>query len=157
MCLATLPTVPTDANAVNITLDFLAAGRAIFTVANPTGESYTYRVSRSEPSGEYSKPAWFVGLLTGPDNEHDYTYVGRYDPDMGTLSLTQASRFGGDSKPVKVFRWVVATLAAGRSFPAGYTVQHCGRCGRCARTLTTPRSLEIGIGPECERKMMGGK
>lgn len=88
MCLATLPTATADPHAVNITLDFIQAGRAIFTVANPTGESYTFRVSKSEPSGEYSKPAWFVGLLTGPDNEHDYTCVGRYDPDMGTLTLT---------------------------------------------------------------------
>jgi hypothetical protein len=36
---------------------------------------------------------------------------------------------------------------------ATYTVQLSKRCLRCNRTLTTPESLERGIGPECANIM----
>jgi len=40
------------------------------------------------------------------------------------------------------------------SIPHGYTVELARACLRCGRKLTTPRSLESGIGPECRNRPM---
>lgn len=142
---------------INITSDFVFAGRATFTVANASGEHLTFRVRRSEPRDGYDRPAFWAYVLTGPDNENDYTYLGRLD-ESGRVTLTNASRFTADARPVRVLSWAIGVLIGRNRLPAGYTIQHDGCCGRCGRTLTTPASLETGIGPECAKllaKMIG--
>ena len=37
-----------------------------------------FRVSHKEGSDRFP-PAWFLSMLTGPDNESDYSYVGMLD------------------------------------------------------------------------------
>lgn len=141
-----------------ITADFVTAGEAIFTVQNPAGEHYTYQVSRCE-SEQYGE-TFFVRVLTGPDNTSDYTYLGVLDRRTGDVRLTGKSRLTEDARPVKVIRWAMRKVwAASRgndgaaSLPEGYRIRHDGRCGRCGKTLTHPRSLTTGLGPECEREI----
>jgi hypothetical protein len=129
---------------------FFEGGRAVFTVANGKGEHYTYRIGRSKP-----EQPLFVGLLTGPNNEADYTYMGIYAPETGSVRLTAKSKFTPDTKPVKVIQWAVKVIREGKPLPEGYSVQHEGRCCRCGRTLTDPLSIERGIGPECWEKTGG--
>lgn len=126
---------------------FFEGGRAVFTVSNGQGEHYTYRIGRSKED----QPL-FVGLLTGPNNEQDYTYMGIYSPDTGSVRLTQKSKYTPDSKPVKVIQWAINTVRNGKTLPSGYSIQHEGRCCRCGRTLTDPTSIQLGIGPECREK-----
>jgi len=59
----------------NLKKNFLTAGKAIFTVSNPTGTRYTFKVSK--PRDKEDCP-FFVSLLTGPDNWANYTYMGIY-------------------------------------------------------------------------------
>ena len=137
--------------ANDIGRDFILGGKAIFTVANPTGEHYTFQVNRKdpEPGSQFgNQPTFFVKLLTGPDNGSDYTYLGLLTP-AGAVKLTRASRFTDETKPVRVIRWAVGLLFGGKALPAGYAIHHEGRCGRCARRLTVPESVESGFGPEC--------
>jgi hypothetical protein len=131
---------------------FITAGKAIFTVANPAGKRYTYRIKHRGPQNGYG-PAWFVSVLTGPDNTSSYTYMGMLDPATGEVRLTAKSKFGGDSLPVKVVRWALGVLWAEKPVPEGYKVCHEGKCGRCGRTLTVPESVESGIGPECKKHL----
>lgn len=139
----------------NIGADFILGGKAIFTVANPTGEHYTFKVNRKDPDPKSDYPdsgvVFFVSLLTGPDNGSDYTYMGMVNPDRSNLwvRLTRASRYTADSKPVRVINWALGLLSKGQDLPAGYTIHHEGRCGRCGRRLTVPESVESGFGPEC--------
>lgn len=126
---------------------FFEGGRAVFTVANNQGEHYTYRIGHSRED----QPL-FVGLLTGPNNEQDYTYMGIYSPDTGNIRLTGKSKYTPDSKPVKVIQWAVNVVRSGKPLPEGYSIQHEGRCCRCGRTLTDPTSISLGIGPECREK-----
>jgi hypothetical protein len=128
---------------------FFEAGHAIFTVSNDNGDHYTYRVSKPD-----SKKPFFVSLLTGPDNLSDYTYLGTYNPIDHRLYITKASKMHIDSTPVRVFMWAVQRVVSGQALPPGYAIYHEGRCCRCGRRLTTPESIEAGIGPECSR--MGG-
>jgi hypothetical protein len=135
-----------------ITKTFILAGKAIFTIANgkpaPLAADYTYRVSH-KAGRDGRGDIYFVGLLTGSDNESDYTYVGVLDTDRGAIRLTAKSVYTADSKPVVAFNWAVGRIFAGRDIPAPATALHAGRCGKCARLLTVPESIELGLGPEC--------
>lgn len=132
-----------------ITREFLTAGRAIFTVSNPKGERYTFRARRETKA--VRGDLFDVGLLTGPDNESSYQRVCRLYGDNLKIGW-RGGPFPPESKPFKVFKWVVGLLQANKLPPAGYAIQHAGRCGRCGRLLTVPESIESGLGPECSKK-----
>lgn len=126
-----------------LSADFFEGGKAIFTVSNPSGEYYTYRISHKKGM------PFFVSLLTGADNTSDYTYLGVYVPQHHSVVLTDKSKYTEDTKPVRVIRWAIKRVVSGEDLPLGYGIQHEGRCCRCGRMLTTPESIEQGIGPEC--------
>jgi hypothetical protein len=126
---------------------FFSAGRAIFTVDNGKGTHYTFRIGRREETQPF-----FVGLLTGPCNESNYTYMGIYNPDNHDVRLTPKSKYNNDTQPVKVIRWALKQISEGKPLPEGYSIKHEGKCCRCGRTLTDPTSIELGIGPECREK-----
>ena len=90
---------------------------------------------------------WFVQLLTGSDNESDYTFFGTIFAD-GSFRLSRKSPIGPDAPSVKGFDWIWRHLQAG-NLPETVEVHHEGRCGRCGRALTVPESIESGFGPEC--------
>lgn len=135
-----------------LTKDFITAGRAIFTVQSRTGEHVTYRVQHKEGNGRFP-PAWFVSVLSGPDNTKDYVFLGLLSTETGNVRLTGKSRFTDDSRPVRVLRWALRRVWNDLPFPDGYSIHHEGRCGKCGRVLTVPESIESGIGPECARQM----
>lgn len=129
---------------------FITAGDAIFTVASPD-RHFTYRVTKREPdpNSRYTTPAYFVSLLTGSDNENDYTYMGMLEASSGRVYLTKASKYNAQSTPFKVVNWGLGLVWRGRPAPDGYSIHHEGRCGRCGRTLTHPESIVTGFGPDC--------
>ena len=137
-----------------VTRQFILAGRAIFTVSNPKGERYTYRVTYSKGNDRYP-PCWFIALLTGPNNEDDYTYMGKIDAEMGEVVLTAKSAYPKDAMPVRVANFGLMVAYGKRTLPDGYAIHHEGMCGRCGRLLTVPSSVDSGFGPECI-KMVGG-
>lgn len=139
------------------TKTLLTAGKATFTLEGPlkTGGEvrYTYRIDRVE-GGKYGT-TYYVKVLTGPDNESDYTYLGVYDP-AGGVRLTKASRFAADTRPVAVFRRFAAVVGANEEAKfasAGWTVHWSNRCQRCGRPLTVPASVDSRIGPDCAEAM----
>jgi len=137
-----------------VSVAFLLAGKATFTVSNPKGERYTYRVSKVQDPGR--KPVWFVGLLTGPQNESDYSYLGMVVTQGSRLTVktTLRSKLKADAKPVAVLAWALRVIGAKGSYtpPQGYSILHSGHCGRCGRLLTVPESIALGLGPECAGK-----
>lgn len=136
-----------------VSLGFVLSGRAIFTVSNDRGEHYTYRVVKRRGPPPPGRPAddtiRFVQLLAGPDNTHDYSYLGIYDQRTDQVRLTLKSSQASNSKPVLVFNWAMKVIVGKARLPDGYAIEHAGRCGRCGRLLTTPESLALGLGPEC--------
>lgn len=136
-----------------ISKEFILAGKAIFTVKSVSGEYYTYQVTKKEATERY-KASYFISLLTGPDNETDYTYLGMLNPVTFLAYPTRASKFTTESKPFRVLDWALKQIWNNTSLPEGYAIYHEGRCCRCGRTLTVPESIESGIGPECA-KIMG--
>ena len=151
---------------------FVLAGNAVFTVSNPHGQRYTYRVRtgkcrcggspactlcRGDGKLRHFKTKevmYFVQLLTGPDNDASYTYLGMMRPEsVPMFTLTAKSKMRQDSQPVRVVQWAFNVLKLEKPIPEGYTIQHAGKCGKCGRTLTVPESIETGLGPVCAGRM----
>lgn len=130
---------------------FALAGRAVFTLrSRKTGARFTYRVEITDRAkfknlGE----AWFVSVLTGPDNGQDYKYMGyvRRTPTGWELKKQKPAA----ASSWDALRYVFGALNAQRLDVAFTNLEawHEGRCGKCARALTVPESIESGIGPVC--------
>lgn len=136
-----------ELTAADVTVRFMLAGHAYVTFQSErTGTRFTYRITQGEPR---NAPApHFVAVLTGPDH---YEYLG---PIFGrkVYSHGRKSRVGHDAPSAKAFTWCWAKLSAGR-MPTTLAVYHEGRCGACGRRLTTPESIETGLGPICAKKV----
>lgn len=132
---------------------FILAGKAIFTVCNDKGEHFTYKVVSKDDRYKQGQKVYFASLLTGPDNESSYTYMGLLNSEKLSLVPTKGSKIGSGSKSAKVFRWALQVISGRSTLPSGYDIKHAGRCCRCGRTLTEPESIEIGIGPHCAQLM----
>jgi len=130
-------------------LTALLAGNATFTIHNDKGTHFTYRVKHAGRGGALDRTSpLFVSVLTGPCNETAYTYAGIVGTD-GSVRLTQKSGFKDDSLSIRVLRHFLSLLRNGGFIPEGYGIHHEGKCLRCGRKLTTPESVERGLGPEC--------
>ncbi len=128
---------------------FFAGGNAHFTVENPAGERYTFRVRMARDGKIY-----FLSLLTGSDNNTDYTYLAVYQPQDGQVRKTRKSP--SKSQPIEIAQWAFDVVWGRLPLKPGYSILHEGRCCRCGRRLTVPESIRTGIGPECAEKMPGG-
>lgn len=146
MVIETVSTTPVFGLARNPihSADFFKGGNALFTISNPNGEHFTYKIRKPDRDSPY-----FVSLLSGPDNENSYTYIGIFEPGPFDLRLTKMSKVKFDTKSVKVLRWALTIFRNGSKPPPGYAVQHEGKCCKCGRTLTTPESINRGMGPDC--------
>lgn len=130
-----------------VTVKFMLAGNAYVTFQSArTGTRFTYRVVKSDHTGEPNdrRPTHFVSVLTGPDN---YEYLGCiYGRTM--YSHGRKSRVAVDAPSNVALTWVWRRLSGGSMHPE-LDVYHEGRCGKCGRRLTTPESIESGLGPVC--------
>jgi hypothetical protein len=124
-------------------LEFVFGGRARFTlVSKATGNRKTFKVTQAKDSDDM----FFASLLTGSDNEADYSYLGFIKrPAVGLIA-------GSKGRPTnvayKALDWTLRHLDAG-DMPEQLEFWHEGRCARCSRALTDPASIERGFGPEC--------
>lgn len=129
-----------------VSFEFFLGGRALFTVSNGS-EHRTFKITSKEL--EDGRTLYFAALLTGPDNESSYTYMGMFNPKQAKVFPTRKSTFSADSQPMKIINWSLQMIRGEKELPAGYSIRHEGKCCRCGRTLTDPVSIELGIGPTC--------
>lgn len=129
--------------------DYVLAGNAIITLESGiTGKHFTYKITRSKNDDNL----YFIKSLRGLDNCNDYTYIGCYYADSG--------HFHPDKKykGIETYGWPKSLQAINFLFktidyiPDKLRVYHNGRCCVCGRILTTPESIEKGVGPECEKR-----
>lgn len=122
---------------------FALAGKARFTLRSKrTGVRFTFKVTQKGEGAPH-----FVSLLTGSNNEADYAFLGTVFEGK-TFKLSPKSRIGAGAPSAKAFAWLWLGLGQG-VLSEQVEVWHEGRCGRCNRLLTTPESVERGLGPEC--------
>lgn len=125
---------------------YVLAGNATVTlVSGETNNRFTYKIKRHENKPEL----YFVNLLHGPDNESDYRYVGCYYSDTHEFHPVKTYRDRPNFTWPPSMRAINFLFARLYTKPDNFHVYHEGRCGRCGRKLTTPESIERGLGPEC--------
>lgn len=132
---------------------FVLAGNARFTiVSRRTGARFTYRIRAKKDA---DSPTFFVAVLTGPDNEADYEFLGTLFGEGGERGFFHGkkSRIARGAPSAKAFAWFWHRIAK-RLDLEQCEVWHLSHCGRCGRDLTTPESIALGIGPDCA-EMMG--
>src|SRR5438067_12198077 len=129
---------------MNDPLRFILAGNALFTVENAaTGNRFTFKVRQPDED----KPH-FVSVLTGPDNEHSYSFLGTIF-DGSRYRHGRRSRISQEAQSARAFDWLFQQLSVRSALPSQVRLCHCGKCGRCGTTLTVPESVDSGFGPEC--------
>lgn len=137
------------------TPEWFLAGKAQFTVSNGQGQHYSYEIVKKED--RKGNNVWFLTLLSGPDNNRDFQYVGLVGRD-GSVKLTRNSKVSADAKSYKVAVWALKQVWTGKTLPDGYEINHKGRCGRCGRELTrpegvSPKGYRFGYGETCYKAL----
>lgn len=125
---------------------FMLAGKATVTLRSvKTGTRFTYRITQSDDGNCH-----FVGLLTGPNNQQDYKYIGRIARGVFWIGrkVPRPGDLDRDTPSVKAFDWTWRLLASD-VMPQKLEVWHEGYCGRCGLPLTVPESIAAGYGPTC--------
>jgi hypothetical protein len=152
------PLIP-PANIPKLTSLFLLAGKALFTVTNPKGDHYTFKVRKvvSEwPVGSGTMSTSYFVSVKASGGVYPYRYIGLLNADTGGIKCTAKSEFIVGTKEYNVAAWACGVVINMKNMPDGYKIEHAGKCGRCGLTLTDPESIERGIGPDCWATM-GGK
>lgn len=127
-----------------IALKYIFGGNCYTTFLNTNSNNrFTYKVTLSKKD----KSIYYICVLTGPDI---YTYVGFYK--NGEYFHSPKSSIGIEAQSVKVFNWVIFNLTK-KTLPNFIEIWHDGRCGKCGKQLTVPKSVEIGIGPDCAKRL----
>jgi Family of unknown function (DUF6011) len=135
-------------------LTFILAGNSTVTlVSKKTGTRFTYRVRVAKSDTDAQSDLYFVGLLRGPNNENDYSYLGRIAKGRVYIGrkVPKPGDVGRDAPSAIAFDYMWQHLERG-NIPPLLEIWHEGRCGRCNRKLTVPSSIAAGIGPECALK-----
>lgn len=123
---------------------FIRAGRAVFTIQSArTGTHFTYRVTEGEVRGDRPAPV-FASVLIAPEV---WAYLGVISA-AGDLYATAKSRVWPGAPSFDALFWFLRQLERDE-LPKSVVFRHEGRCGRCARALTTPASVDTGLGPDC--------
>jgi len=131
---------------------FLLGGKAEFTIINEKSKNkYTYRFIRNESN----KTVYFIRIVY--ENGKDY-YIGYFTIAGEPVSIPQTPRISNkiddaDRQAFEIISWLIQILYRQNRMPIGCEIQHNGRCSVCNRTLTNPKYVEIGIGPECLSKL----
>lgn len=137
---------------------YLQAGKATVTlVSKKTGARFTYRVTtpKDRETGEPVKDGTLmVGVLSGPNNNADYQWLGRVSRDIFWVGRKnpRPGEIRKDAPSARAFDWTWRMLLRG-TIPSDLEVWHEGSCGRCGRKLTVPASVARGFGPECAGKL----
>lgn len=139
-----------DVSTINA---FAFAGNATISLrSSKTGARYTYKIQRAKPSNEGQDERelpLFVKLLTGTDNENDFSFIGTIFPrNPSRLTTSRKAFVPATSQCFKAFAWWLTHIGDER-----VEVWHEDRCGRCGRKLTVPESIATGLGPHCAKRM----
>jgi hypothetical protein len=133
-------------------LKFMRAGKAIMTIeSKKTQKHFTFRFKTPKNVNEDTPikdiPIW-VSVLTNSDNETGYEFIGTIFGDKYFHS--KKSRISTEALSVVSFNyWFKGLVTNNANRLNMLALYHAGHCMRCGRKLTTPESIELGVGPVC--------
>jgi hypothetical protein len=125
-------------------VESIATPNGTITVENPgSGDHRTFKISTQPDSAKFAPGKRIVSLLTGPSNTEDFTAFG-FVEDNGRITLWSKYRTPHYQKLAFLLEKPEQASAKW-----GMSYLWAARCRRCNRTLTTPDSVNTGIGPNC--------
>lgn len=123
---------------------------------NKTGDHRTFKISTQPDDASFAPGQRIIELLIGENNETDYKGFGFVTED----GIKVWKRFQGTKDQASLHEkyaqmvWSMGTLGTASPYLAkGLELFLTKNCLRCNRKLTTPESIERGIGPECAAKL----
>ena len=127
-----------------------------YTIENTkTKEHRTFQIKTQKEGAKFAPGKRLVALLSGPDNEADYTGFAFID-DKGIMVWSKKRGSLAGRSPYEWYAnmlWSLATEGEKSSwYVKGYRLLSEATCLRCNRTLTEPESLRTGLGPVCGRR-----
>ena len=151
----------TQLSSPGLVRQFILGGNATFSLQNADGSHVTYKVKSNKKNKDkfwttnnQDKSLYFVSVLTGPNNDSDFQYLGllKLFPIDGFYHFegTKGSRIGRDAPSYKLFKQLWIGIEQQCRIPSVIQFYHEGQCCICGRKLTVPESIAKGIGPECE-------
>jgi len=91
---------------------YLTAGNATFTISNEkTGNRFTFKVSAHK-----EQPLFFVNVLTGSNNETDYTNIGIINEQFNFFR-SKRSPISASSITFKAFNWLWSCITKNIDLP----------------------------------------
>ncbi len=134
--------------------NFIFAGNSTFTVVNEiTGNRFTFKVRNSNyktPEPKTPSDIFYVSVLTGQDNNSAYTFLGTFFGGKNELYRhSPKSKITNLANSNKVVDWFFNYFLKSPNKYSTIKVYHSGKCGKCGKKLTTPESVESGLGPYC--------
>jgi len=115
------------------------------TLKNPaTGNHRTFQIRTQPDDSKFAPGQRIVALMDGPDNVNSYRPFG-FISESGWINLWRKHRES------KTFQTYAHMLRDPNHWEENHSIEylHEGRCRICNRKLTTPDSVESGIGPVC--------
>jgi hypothetical protein len=129
---------------VQVTQVNVLTHNGVFTVKSlRTGEHRTFQIRTQPKDSSFAPGKRVVALLSGPDNTSDYTGFGFVESD--TIYVWRSKRNGLYERYARMLLRLAEYIRDG-----DVEVYAATRCRVCNRQLTTPESVESGIGPVCE-------
>jgi len=125
---------------------FITGGKAEFTVQNVVSNNHlTFSISKDKV-----KPHFYVNVCY---SYVQYIYIGLLVINDGKYSFIKSKRLQDskeDSTSVKVIEYMIKYYLNSDDGHNNLAFYHHGRCCKCGRPLTTPESIQKGIGPFCD-------
>lgn len=126
----------------------IATHNGEITMRNPeTGGHRTVRIKTQAADANFAPGERIISLLVGSDNTSDYQGFG-FVKDDGRVIVWK--RYRGNGTPSAHQRLALMVQYPDHYEALGVEYMFSTRCRVCNRKLTTPESIESGIGPICE-------
>lgn len=138
-----------------LSIELPVVQNGVYTIENTaTGEHRTFKIKTQSNDATFAPGERVISLLTGPNNESDYKGFGFVDNNDIRIWRSRRAASPHYEQYAKAL-WSLATLGAESPYSRkGYRLHLEGRCVMCNRRLTTPESIQYGIGPVCAEKSM---
>jgi hypothetical protein len=121
-----------------------------YTVISTSGEHRTFEIRTQPADAKFAPGSRIISMLVGQNNEGDYKGFG-FVSDGIKLWKSQNTEFFRKTSDM-----IWSLLIDGENskyYKFGIRIEVEKKCLICNRTLTNPKSLETGVGPECGKRM----
>ena len=125
------------------TLHSILTHNGEITIHNPkTGQHRTFRIRTQKADAKFAPGQRILSMLVGSDNEHSY---------QGFAFVSDSGVHIWSKKRTPFYTTVADMLTDPEKWTEKHAVEYLfdTTCRVCNRKLTTPESIESGIGPVC--------